>query len=109
MGQLDRFRKLETLHLYQGKKSWSVRDKELQVVKIFEGIAKLELKHLTIQHFDLTSLHPSLLSRVVNNTTNVYLNHCVDVSDEQIVRTVEDMAGKKKVKGLQVERKDLSK
>ena len=102
--QLDRFRKLETLHLCQGKKSWSVK-----VVEIFEGISKLELKHLTIQHFDLTSLHPSLLSKVVNNTKNVYLNHCVDVTDEQIVRTVEDMAENSKVKGLQVERKDLSK
>merc|ERR1719289_16674 len=107
--QLKRFKKLETLHLCQGKKSSNVEIKDFQVVKIFESIKSLELKHLTIQHFDLTSLDPNLLSRVLNNTENVYLNHCVNVGDEQIVRIVEKMAEKSKVKGLQIEGRDLKK
>jgi len=106
--QLERFSKLETLHLNQGKKSLNAEIKNLQVVKIFQSIESLELKHLTIHHFDLTSLDPSLLSRVLNNTECVSLNHCVDVSDEQMVRTVEEMTEKSKVKGLQVERRDFS-
>jgi len=106
--QLGRFSKLETLHLNQGKKSLNAEIKNLQVVKIFQSIENLELKHLTIHHFDLTSLDPSLLSRVLNDTECVSLNHCVDVSDEQMVRTVEEMTEKSKVKGLQVERRDFS-
>lgn len=106
--QLDRFRKLETLHLCQEMESSDVRETNSQVVNIFVSIEKIELKHLTIQHFDLTSLSPHLLSRVVNKTENVYLNHCVDIDDAQIVRTIEDMAEQTKVKTLQVENIDLS-
>jgi len=107
--QLGRFRKLETLHLCQEMESSDVKEtNNSQVVNIFVSIEKIELKHLTIQHFDLTSLSPHILSRVVNKTENVYLNHCVDIDDAQIVRTIEDMAEQTKVKTLQVENIDLS-
>jgi len=106
--QLDRFSKLETLHLCQEMEPSGVKKPDCQVVKIFTSIEKIELKHLTIQHFDLTSLNSHLLSRVLNKTENVFLNHCVDIDDEQIVRTIEDMAEQTKVKTLQVESMDLS-
>jgi len=124
--KLDRFRKLKTVHLCQekqsvdertsDKKGGTVENESLQDERtsysknsdIFESLLNLQLKHLSIQHFDLTSIDKSLLSRVINSTENVYLNHCVDISDNQIAVTIEDMVKEKKVKGLQIEKLDLS-
>jgi len=108
--KLDRFKKLEAVHLYQGCQCQSP-DKKMtnsQIVSIFEGLENVELKHLTIQHFDLTSLDPCFLSRVVNNIANVYFNHCVVISDAQIKNIMEDTCKLKKLKNLQVDKLDLS-
>jgi len=104
MLQLNRFRRLEIVHLCQEE---SQLDAEL-VVRIFNSFKDVELKHLTIQHFDLTSLSSSLLSRVVNNIENVYINHCTEIRNGQISRIVKDIPEHGKMKGLQVEDVRLS-
>ena len=111
--QLDRFSKLETLHLCQERESSDVKKsnalvEQIRLAKIFSRMEEIGLKHLTIQHFDLTSLSPQLLSRVLNKTENVYLNHCVDIRDDQIVVTIENMVDQTKVKTLQIESLDIS-
>ena len=104
MLQLNRFRRLEIVHLCQEE---SKIDAEL-VVRIFNSFKNVKLKHLTIQHFDLTSLSSSLLSRVVNNIENVYINHCTEIRNGQISRIVKEIPEHGTMKGLQVEDVRLS-
>jgi len=104
MLQLNRFRRLEIVHLCQEE---SQLDAEL-VVRIFNSFKDVKLRHLTIQHFDLTTLSSSLLSQVVNNIENVYINHCTEIRNGQISRIVKDIPEHGKMKGLQVEGVRLS-
>jgi len=104
MLQLNRFRRLEIVHLCQEE---SKLDAEL-VVRIFNSFKDVELKHLTIQHFDLTSLSSSLLSRTVNNIENVYINHCTEIRNGQLSRIVKEIPEHGRMKGLQVEDVRLS-
>jgi len=78
------------------------------IVMIFRAFESAQLKHLTIQHFDLTGLTSCLLSRVLNNIENVYINHCVDIRDGQIAKLIEKIPEQGKIKGLQMEEINFS-
>jgi len=107
---LNRFRKLETLHLYQGRTSCChhVKMSSQQTCDIFASLENIELNLLTIEHFDLTSVSSSQLSRVLNNIKSVGFNPAVKISDEQIIAIIEDMAKHGNMKALQVEEIDFS-
>jgi len=104
---LDRFSKLETVHLSQGR-ICSCPMSNKQTIRIFESLENRELKHLTIQHFDITGLDYNLLLGVVKNTENVYFNHAVKMTKEQVDAFVEDIPRDGKMKCLQVENFDFS-
>ena len=106
--QLEKLRKLEKVHLCQGREEFVGEAHARTIAQIFECFSNIELKHLTIQHFDLTHLNPSLLSQVLNNIENIGLNHCIKITDEQINKLVEDISEYGIMKGLQVNEIDLS-
>jgi len=106
MLQLERLRRIEKVHLCQGfEKSGEEAE---TIVQMFESFQNVELKHLTIQHFDLTNLNPITLSQVLNNIENIGLNHCIKITDEQISKIIADIPEYGRMKGLQVNEIDLS-
>jgi len=106
MLRLERLRKMEKVHLCQGLEKSG--EDAITFAQMFQSFQNVELKHLTIQHFDLTNLDPSMLSQVLNNIENVGLNHCIKITDEQISKIITGIPEYGKMKGLQVNEMDLS-
>lgn len=102
--QISRFKRLETVHLCQEESGIEAET----IVKIFRAFENAHLKHLTIQHFDLTGLASCFLSRVLNKIENVYINHCVEIRDGQIAKLVKNIPEHGKMKGLQIDEINLS-